>query len=167
MAFCRLLPRSGEWTSDGATDPAITPTTRSAAAYTSHLICSRSREWARRKRNTRETTAARPAGKTKPNASLITLNTLPSGPLIPSGLNECVSWITPGWNALPRRRPPRTAPANQATGRHRLDGSLPVGNNSRTNVAVIPMPSPHTQLLSQSDHLVEKRPTRTPNVPSA
>src|SRR5437899_10188910 len=160
MVFWRLLPRSGELTREGTIDAAITPMTRRAPAYTSHLICSRSENWAWRKRNTSETKAARPAGRTRPKELCRTLNTVPAGPPIPSGLIEWVPCITPGVKAFPRNVPPRAMPANQATGRHLLDGSVPVGNSNRTNVPVIPMPTPHTQLPSQSDHLVEKLPTR-------
>src|SRR5947199_10850735 len=96
MAFWRLLPRFFELTIDGTTDPAIAATTSRAVAYTNHLICSRSNECARRKRTTSETTETRAIGKIRPNASLITLKTLPSGPLTPSGLIEWLPSITPG-----------------------------------------------------------------------
>jgi hypothetical protein len=41
---------------------------------------------------------------------------------------------------------PIAAQASQATGRHRLDGSAPVGNNSSKNVKVKTMPGGHAQV---------------------
>ena len=50
------------------------------------------------------------------------------------------------------------APANQAAGRQRRDGSRPSGNSSSPNVAAGPMPAIHTQVESQRD----ERPALSP-----
>ena len=58
----------------------------------------------------------------------------PGVPVTPTGfgIGESAEMIL-GANALPRTQPARPAPAAQATGRQRRDGSLPAGNSSTTN----------------------------------
>ena len=167
MAFWTLLVKSFV---------PMVPTTTAAAtmaaairvpAYISHLICSRSTDSARRYRKISETREATPANRTRPNAPCMILSARPSGPPIPTGFKEWEPWSTPGPNAVPIAPAASAIPASHATGRHRLDGSAPVGNRSRTNVPGMAMPRPHTQLPSQSDHWVEKWPSMMENVPNA
>jgi len=54
--------------------------------------------------------------------------------------------MRPGERALPSTNVAMPAPAIHATGRHRGEGSRPVGKSRRTKVAVSPRPSPHPQL---------------------
>ena len=57
----------------------------------------------------------------------------PAGPVTPTGFRIGLAVMIVGANAQPRTHPARPAPAAQATGRQRREGSCPVGNSSTTN----------------------------------
>ena len=58
----------------------------------------------------------------------------PAGPVTPAGFRiDGLNVMIVGANALPSAHPARPAPAAQATGRQRREGSSPVGNSSTTN----------------------------------
>ena len=65
----------------------------------------------------------------------------PAGPVAPTGFRVAGLTVTiVGANAQPSTHPARPAPAAQATGRQRREGSFPVGNSS-TTTAHSPKPS--------------------------
>src|SRR5579862_1450671 len=79
--------------------------------------------------------AARPVAAISPSPlAAMTLKMSPAGPVTPTGFGgEGLSERIVGANALPSTHPARPAPAAQAAGRQRREGSFPVGNSSTTN----------------------------------
>ncbi len=107
--------------------------TSSAPAYRNHFSCCRSVPRARRKRTIG---AARLTSATTrmPMPKIVSsMGTLASG-RIAYGFLSAASASLVGAKANSAVRPARTSPASQATGRHRREGSEPVGNTSRPKI---------------------------------